>query len=130
MLGIPLHDRGTVVVIEGPRFSTRAESAWFAAAGWEVINMTQYPECVLARELELCYANISLITDYDVGVEGVAPVTNDEVVRVFTENNEKLRGLLFAVIPELPIERDVPVRLRPGRRQLRVRSALRVSWAG
>jgi 5'-methylthioadenosine phosphorylase len=105
-LGIPLHDRGTVVVIEGPRFSTRAESAWFASAGWEVINMTQYPESVLARELELCYANISLITDYDVGVEGVPPVTNDEVVRVFTENNQRLRELLFAVIPALPSERS------------------------
>ncbi len=104
-LDIALHERGTVVVIEGPRFSTRAESAWFASAGWEVINMTQYPEAILARELELCYANISLITDYDVGVEGVAPVTHDEVVRVFTENNEKLRDLLFAVIPALPIER-------------------------
>ena len=91
-----------MVVIEGPRFSTRAESAWFASAGWEVINMTQYPEALLARELELCYANISLITDYDVGVEGVPPVTHEEVVRVFTENNEKLRDLLFAVIPELP----------------------------
>ena len=85
-------------MIEGPRFSTRAESAWFASAGWEVINMTQYPEAVLARELELCYANISLITDYDVGVEGVPPVTHEEVVRVFTENNERLRDLLFAVI--------------------------------
>ena len=67
--------------------------------------MTQYPECVLARELEICYANISLITDYDVGVEGVAPVTNDEVIRVFTENNDRLRELLFAVIPALPTER-------------------------
>jgi 5'-methylthioadenosine phosphorylase len=105
-LGIRLHDRGTVVVVEGPRFSTRAESAWFASAGWEVINMTQYPEAVLARELELCYANISLITDYDVGVEGVPPVTNEEVVRVFTENNDKVRRLLFEVIPALPIERD------------------------
>ena len=105
-LRIPMHDRGTVVVIEGPRFSTRAESAWFASAGWEVINMTQYPEAILARELELCYANISLITDYDVGVEGVPPVTNDEVVRVFAENNEKLRALLFAAIPTLPAERD------------------------
>jgi 5'-methylthioadenosine phosphorylase len=107
-LGIPLHDRGTVVVIEGPRFSTRAESAWFASAGWEVINMTQYPEAVLAREMELCYANISLITDYDVGVEGVPPVTHEEVVRVFAENNERLRDLLFAVIPALPDERDCP----------------------
>jgi 5'-methylthioadenosine phosphorylase len=107
-LDIPLRDRGTVVVIEGPRFSTRAESAWFASAGWEVINMTQYPEAVLARELEICYANISLITDYDVGVEGVPPVTNDEVVRVFEENNARLRELLFAVIPALPAERDCP----------------------
>jgi len=107
-LGIPIHDRGTVVVIEGPRFSTRAESTWFASVGWEVINMTQYPEAVLAREAELCYANISLITDYDVGVEGVPPVTHDEVVRVFTENNSKLRDLLFAVIPALPAERDCP----------------------
>jgi 5'-methylthioadenosine phosphorylase len=107
-LGIPLHERGTVVVIEGPRFSTRAESAWFGAAGWEVINMTQYPECVLARELEICYANISLITDYDVGVEGVPPVTNDEVIRVFGENNAKLRDLLFAAIPALPSTRDCP----------------------
>ncbi len=105
-LEIPIHEGGTVVVIEGPRFSTRAESAWFASAGWEVINMTQYPEAVLARELELCYANISLITDYDVGVEGVPPVTNDEVVRVFSENNEKLRDLLFSVIPALPEERS------------------------
>ena len=104
-LDIPLRERGTVVVIEGPRFSTRAESAWFASAGWEVINMTQYPEALLARELELCYANISLITDYDVGVEGVPPVTHEEVVRVFTQNNERLRSLLFAVIPELPAER-------------------------
>jgi 5'-methylthioadenosine phosphorylase len=105
-LDISLHDRGTVVVIEGPRFSTRAESNWFAMMGWEVINMTQYPEAVLARELELCYANISLITDYDVGVEGVPPVTHAEVVRAFDENNEKLRALLFALIPALPAERN------------------------
>ncbi len=105
-LAIPLHDRGTVVVVEGPRFSTRAESAWFAGAGWEVINMTQYPEAILAREQELCYANISLITDYDVGVEGVPPVSHDEVVRVFTQNNDTLRTLLFSVIPSLPPERS------------------------
>jgi 5'-methylthioadenosine phosphorylase len=107
-LSIPLHQRGTVVVIEGPRFSTRAESAWFKAAGWEVINMTQYPEAVLARELEICYANISLITDYDVGVEDVPPVTHEEVIRVFEENNARLRDLLFALIPALPVERDCP----------------------
>lgn len=104
-LDIPLHERGTVVVIEGPRFSTRAESAWFASAGWEVINMTQYPEALLARELEICYANISLITDYDVGVEGVPPVTHEQVVHVFEQNNARLRELLFAIIPALPAER-------------------------
>ncbi len=107
-LGITMHDGGTVVVIEGPRFSTRAESAWFASQGWQVINMTQYPEAVLARELELCYANVSLITDYDVGVENVPAVTHEEVIRVFTENNARLRELLFAVIPALPAERACP----------------------
>jgi 5'-methylthioadenosine phosphorylase len=107
-LEIPLHDRGTVVVIEGPRFSTRAESAWFGSMGWEVINMTQYPEAVLARELEICYANVALITDYDVGVEDIPPVTHEEVVRVFAENNDRLRDLLFEMIPALPAERECP----------------------
>jgi 5'-methylthioadenosine phosphorylase len=107
-LAIEMHDGGTVVVIEGPRFSTRAESAWFASAGWDIINMTQYPEALLARELEMCYANVSLVTDYDVGVEGIPPVTHEEVVRVFAENNERLRSLLFAAIPEVPDERDCP----------------------
>jgi 5'-methylthioadenosine phosphorylase len=103
-LGIGVHERGTVVVIQGPRFSTRAESRWFSSAGWEVINMTAYPEGYLARELEICYANISLITDYDVGVgddPSVPPVSHAEVVRVFEANNARLRELLFAVIPAL-----------------------------
>ena len=64
-----VHDRGTVVVVQGPRFSTRAESAWYRAQGWEVVNMTQYPEAYLARELGMHYAGIALITDYDTGVE-------------------------------------------------------------
>lgn len=105
-LGITVHERGTVVVIQGPRFSTRAESRWFASQGWEVINMTQYPEAYLARELEICYCNISLITDHDAGAEGVEPVTNEEVIRVFNQNNEKLKALLHAMIPALPVERD------------------------
>jgi 5'-methylthioadenosine phosphorylase len=107
---LDVRDGGTVVVIEGPRFSTRSESMFFRKQGWEVINMTQYPEAVLARELEICYANISLITDYDVGVEGgeVEPVTHEEVIRVFEENNAKLRDLLFAIVPALPAERDCP----------------------
>jgi 5'-methylthioadenosine phosphorylase len=104
-LGIEFRPAGTVVVIEGPRFSTRAESKWFSGQGWEVVNMTQYPEAILARELEICYMNLSLITDYDAGLEGhpeVQPVTQEEVLRVFNENNEKLRELLNAMIPEIP----------------------------
>ena len=62
---------GTVVVIQGPRFSTRAESRWFSEAGFDLVNMTQYPEAWLARELELCYAGLGLVTDYDVGLDGV-----------------------------------------------------------
>jgi 5'-methylthioadenosine phosphorylase len=100
-LGIKARDGGTVVVIQGPRFSTRAESKWFQSAGWDVINMTAFPEGYLARELELCYANISMVTDHDVGVEGTPPVSHEQVVSVFNENNEKLRELLFAVIPKI-----------------------------
>jgi 5'-methylthioadenosine phosphorylase len=110
-LGITVHDRGTVVVIQGPRFSTRAESRWFSAAGWEVINMTQYPEQILARELELCYVNISLITDYDTGLEGmpgVEPVSVAGVVEVFNRNNARLRDLLLRLIPRIPRERSCP----------------------
>ena len=108
-LGITMHDGGTVVTIQGPRFSTRAESKWFQDAGWEVINMTQYPEAYLCRELEMCYVNVALITDYDVGVVGeTSAVTHEEVLRVFTENNDKLRGLLFSLVPRLPLERSCP----------------------
>ena len=105
-LEIPVQDGGTVVVIQGPRFSTRAESRWFSSMGWEAINMTAYPEGMLARELELCYANISMVTDHDVGVEGIEPVTGERVARVFAENNERLRELLFAVIPKIGPQPD------------------------
>lgn len=110
-LGIPTHPSGTVVVIQGPRFSTRAESRWFSSMGWDVVNMTQYPEVVLARELELCYLNISLITDYDVGVEGdptARPVTAEEVLKAFAANLGRLRELLGAIIAAIPAERTCP----------------------
>ena len=100
--GLDVRDGGTVVVIEGPRFSTRAESAWFASAGWHVVNMTAYPEGWLARELGLCYANVSLVTDLDAGVAleaGVEPVSAAAVMDVFARNNARLRELLFAAIP-------------------------------
>lgn len=106
--GITVHDGGTVVVVEGPRFSTRAESAWFASHGWSVINMTQYPEAALARELGLCYATVALVTDYDVGVEGVAEhaVTMEEVFAVMASNNDRVRKLLFLAIAAVPAERS------------------------
>src|SRR5712691_2983689 len=101
-LGITVHETGTVVVIHGPRFSTRAESQWYSKQGWEVINMTQYPEAALARELEMCYVNIALITDYDAGLEGEAgirPVSVSEVVRVLNDNNERVRRLIERLLP-------------------------------
>jgi 5'-methylthioadenosine phosphorylase len=106
--GVSTHERGTVVVIQGPRFSSRAESKWFSGMGWEVINMTQYPECYLARELEICYVNISLITDYDVGLEGqagVEPVSHAEVMKVFASNNERVKAAIFKIIEAIPAER-------------------------
>ncbi len=107
-LAIPVKVGGTVVVIQGPRFSTRSESRWFSGQGWEVINMTQYPEVVLALECGMCYLNISLITDYDVGLAGredITPVTHGDVLRVFQDNNEKLRSLLMELIATMPAER-------------------------
>ena len=107
--GVTAHDGGTVVVINGPRFSTRAESAWFRAQGWDVVNMTQYPEAVLAREMGICYAGAALVTDYDTGVEGshidgvdAEPVTIERVLEVLGENVERTRALLAAAIPAVP----------------------------
>ncbi len=108
-LGITVHKKGTVVVIQGPRFSTRAESKWYQSQGWEVINMTQYPEAYLARELEICYVSIALITDYDVGLEGepdIKPVSAGDIIKILQQNNDKVRKLLFEMIPKIPVERD------------------------
>lgn len=119
-LGINCHERGTVVVINGPRFSTAAESRWFSSArsgsddpsgsrttGFEVINMTQYPEVVLANELGICFVNISLITDYDAGLEGLAGIKAsniNEIFAIFKSNNERVRELLFKMIESAPAE--------------------------
>jgi 5'-methylthioadenosine phosphorylase len=97
---------GAMVVIEGPRFSTRAESQWYASIGGSVVNMTGHPEAVLARELAVCYTAIALVTDLDAGVEGDHGVTQDEVFRVFGENIERLRGLLLDAIGRLPEKPD------------------------
>jgi 5'-methylthioadenosine phosphorylase len=106
--GWPPVDGGTLVVVEGPRFATRAESRWYAAQGWSVIGMTTYPEAALARELELCYTTIALVTDFDAGIETGEGVTQTEVFEVFAKNIERLRGLLLDVIPRLPRDRSCP----------------------
>jgi 5'-methylthioadenosine phosphorylase len=105
-LGLPVRDGGTVVCVQGPRFSSRAESRWFQDAGWDVVNMTAYPECHLARELELCYAAVAMVTDYDVGVGGGDAVSAERVLEVFREGNERLRELLFAAIPKIGPQRE------------------------
>jgi 5'-methylthioadenosine phosphorylase len=99
---------GTLVVIEGPRFSTRAESRWYAAQGWTLIGMTAHPEAILARELALCYANIALVTDTDAGVEEGEGVTHAEVFRVFAANVVRLREMVAQAIAEVPAERTCP----------------------
>jgi 5'-methylthioadenosine phosphorylase len=94
-------DGGTMVVIEGPRFSTRAESRWYAAQGWSLVNMTGHPEAVLARELGLCYAPIALVTDLDAGVSHEDAVDQATVFRVFAHNIDRLKGLLTEVVSSL-----------------------------
>jgi 5'-methylthioadenosine phosphorylase len=103
--GITVHERGTVVVIQGPRFSTKAESKWFSDAGWEVINMTQYPEAYLCRELGMAVVNISLITDYDAGVLlGTEAVTAHDVLQVFNTNAARIQQVVLEMIRRFPAD--------------------------
>lgn len=103
---IKTHAKGTVVVIQGPRYSTQSESKWFSSQGWTVVNMTQYPEAHLARELCICVLNISLVTDYDTGlIEQVEPVSHAQVVAVFNSNLNKLKNMLAHLIKNIPAER-------------------------
>jgi 5'-methylthioadenosine phosphorylase len=99
---------GTLVVIEGPRFSSRAESRWFAAQDWTIVGMTGYPEAVLARELALCYTSLSLVTDTDAGVDEGQGVTHAEVLAVFAQNIARLRELLMTLIAQMPQQRTCP----------------------
>ena len=107
-MGIEAVDGGTMVVVEGPRFSTRAESRWFAAQGWSLVNMTGYPEAVLARELALCFTAVALVTDLDAGLQAADAVTQDEVFRVFAANTDRMRDLLLRTVAELDADRHCP----------------------
>jgi len=105
--GITVHEQGTVVVIQGPRFSTKAESKWFHEAGWEVINMTQYPEAYLCREMGLAVVNIALITDYDSGVHAGAEAVNaHSVLEVFEKNAVNIRKVVLEMIGKFPKDLD------------------------
>lgn len=102
--GVTVHERGTVVVINGPRFSTAAESRWFGQMGWSVVNMTQYPEAALCNEADLPIAGVALVTDYDAGLEddpSVAPVTMEQVFQFFQDNIHRVRQVLFATVASL-----------------------------
>ncbi len=103
--GLPdVTDGGTMVVIEGPRFSTRAESQWYARQGFTLINMTGYPESVLARELEMCYAAIALVTDLDAGVEAGSGVRTVDVFAEFQRNLAPFKKLVHAALDRVADE--------------------------
>ncbi len=103
-LGISIHEKGTYICIEGPRFSTRAESKLWRMWGADIIGMTLVPEVNLAREARMCYLTIAMVTDYDVWAE--KPVTAHEVAKVMAENVEKAKKLLYELIPKIPETRS------------------------
>lgn len=102
--GLPVTDGGALVVVNGPRFSTRAESLEFQRNGWAIIGMTAMPEAGLARELALCYTTLALVTDLDAGIESGGGVTHAEVLAQFAANLPRLRELLVETIKRLPAE--------------------------
>jgi len=106
-LKIPVHQKGTYLCIEGPRFSTRAESKFFRNFA-DVIGMTLIPEAILARELEICYLSLAAVTDYDVWQH--RPVTAKEVIKTMKENLEKIKKLLKVTIPKIKEKRTCPCR--------------------
>jgi len=99
-------DSGTLVVINGPRFSTRAESLWHQQAGWAVVGMTGMPEASIARELAMCFTTIALVTDHDAGVEGGEAVTHEEVLKVFARSIDGLKAVLQSTIVSMPAAED------------------------
>lgn len=104
-LKVKVHEKGTVVVIQGPRFSTVAESTWFTKMDWDVVNMTEYPEIVLAREKEICYCAITMATDYDVGLVAkglVQPVSVDEIKRIFKKGINQAKKIILEMIKSWP----------------------------
>lgn len=99
--GWPAHDGGDLVVIDGPRFSTRAEATWYAAQGWSLVNMTGHPEAVLARELGMCYVSVALVTDHAANLRTGAGVSEEEVYETFARHTARLRDVLLETVSSL-----------------------------
>lgn len=102
--GKPVADSGTLVVVNGPRFSSKAESVWHQQAGWTIVGMTALPEASLARELAMCFTTIALVTDHDAGVHGGESVTHEEVLAVFAKNVDGLRQVLRSALTAMPAD--------------------------
>jgi 5'-methylthioadenosine phosphorylase len=111
-------DAGTLVVINGPRFSSRAESLWHQQAGWTVVGMTGMPEASIARELAMCYTTIALVTDHDAGVDGGEAVTHAEVLKVFARSIDGMKAVLKSTIVTMPVAEDDATATCPCRRSL------------
>ncbi len=103
-LGVTVHPTGTYVCVNGPRFSTRAESRLFRQWGADIIGMTLYPECVLAREAEICYVSVAMVTDYDVWAE--KPVSTQEILETLRVNSANFKSLIMEALPGIPTERE------------------------
>lgn len=116
--GPAVEDGGTLVVVNGPRFSSRAESQWHQQAGWSVVGMTGMPEAAIARELALCFTTVALVTDLDAGVEGESGVTHEEVLQVFAQNVEGLKAVLTDAVEALPPAESDEAATCPCRRSL------------
>ncbi|MGA8046584.1 MAG: S-methyl-5'-thioadenosine phosphorylase [Dermatophilaceae bacterium] len=101
-------DGGTLVVVNGPRFSTRAESLMHQQAGWSIVGMTAMPEAALARELAMCFTTVALVTDHDAGVDGGAAVTHHSVLEAFGANVDRLKGVIADAIARLPAAHAEP----------------------
>jgi 5'-methylthioadenosine phosphorylase len=116
--GKPIVDGGTMVVVNGPRFSSRAESLWHHQAGWAVVGMTGMPEAAIARELAMCFTTVALVTDHDAGVDGGEAVTHEEVLRVFARSLDGLKAVLKSAIGAMPSPEDDVSATCPCRRSL------------
>jgi 5'-methylthioadenosine phosphorylase len=103
-LGLAAHGTGTYICIQGPRFSTRAESRLYKSWGMDVIGMTLFPEVSLARELEMCYVSVAMVTDYDVWAE--KPVSSEEILSMMSKNIENFKRLVTDTVPKIPKTRN------------------------